>query len=257
MNPLRPILAIAFNTYREAVRSKILYSILFFGVFLITFSAVLGELSLYQNNRVIKDIGLFALSLFGNLMAIFLGSSFLHKEIERRSIYNIASKPIHRWHYFVGKFVGVWVTLMVQLSFMFAVFTAVVAVYLGSISASLFVAFVLICVEVTVMASVALFFSSFSTPYLSGFFALGILVAGKSAEVLERLVTGAEPGLRALVHLTERVLPSLYIFNVTEYVTYDLPIPPSFVYHAAMYGLCYAAIALMIGSVAFSRRDFA
>ncbi len=135
------ILAVAFNTYREAVRSKVLYSILFFGLFIIGFAAILGELSLYQNERVIKDVGLFALSLFGNLMAIFLGVSFLYKEIERKSIYNIVSKPIHRWQYFIGKFAGIIGTLWLQLFFMLIVLTLVLFIWAQNVSVNLFIAF--------------------------------------------------------------------------------------------------------------------
>ncbi|MBN1946201.1 MAG: ABC transporter permease [Bradymonadales bacterium] len=254
---LVPLGSIAFNTYREAARSKILYSILFFALFLILFSAVMGEVSLYQNERIIKDIGLFALSTFGALMAVFLGASFVYKEIERKSIYNIVSKPIHRWQYFIGKFFGIVATLLVQLVLMLIALLAVLWLWLGALPWVLLPAFVLICVEVCLVTTIALFFSSFSTPYLSGFLTIGTYVAGRSSYMIQQLASRVESeGLRFLLDLADRLLPALYIFDVSTEVTYNLPIPTTFLLQAAAYGLCYAAILLFLGSVIFSRRDF-
>lgn len=255
---LRPIVSIAFNTYREAARSKILYSILFFALFLITFSAVIGEVSLHQNERIIKDLGLFALATFGSLMAIFLGASFVHKEIERQSIYNIVSKPIKRWHYFIGKFFGILFTLLIQLCIMAILLVAVMYIWVGTVPETLLLAFVLVCVEVTIVTTVALFFSSFSTPYLSGFLTLGVWIAGKSAHMLQQLANRIDStGLRWLIDLADRVVPALYTFDVSTQVTYDLPIPGSFLFHASAYGVCYTAILLFLGAVIFTKRDFA
>lgn len=255
---MRAFVAIAFNTYREAVRSKVLYSILFFGLFLIGFAAVLGELSLYQNERVIKDVGLFALSLFGNLMAIFLGVSFVYKEIERKSIHNIVSKPIHRWQYFLGKFVGILVTLWLQLVVMLLLLTVVLSIWAQSIAGNLYIAFLLICVEVTVVCTIALLFSAFSTPYLSGFLTLGAVLVGKSADLIHRAASGVgNEMLQVVLDATHRIVPALYIFNVSTEVTYDLPIPARFVYHATVYGVCYSAVMLLFGALIFTRRDFA
>ncbi len=256
VNFARPLVSIAFNTYREAVRSKILYSILFFGLFLIGFSVVLGEVSLHQNVRVIKDIGLFALSLFGNLMAIFVGVSFVYKEIERKSIYNILSKPIPRWKYFLGKFAGIVFTLYVQLLVMFGLFLAVLAFY-DTMPINVFWAFALICVEVTVIVTVALLFSSFSTPYLSGFLTLGVFVIGKGSNLLMNLASEFEnAALTMFLEVVDRVAPALYIFNLSTQVTYDLEVPVRYVVHATLYGVGYAGVVLLAGMLIFSRRDF-
>ncbi|MCA9562579.1 MAG: ABC transporter permease subunit [Myxococcales bacterium] len=257
MLAIRALTSISFNTYREAVRSKILYSILFFGLFMISFAAVLGEVSYYQNLRVIKDIGLFSLSLFGDLMAIFLGASFVYKEIERKSIFNILSKPLKRWHYFVGKLLGILATLYIQLLIMFVTLVVVISVYSDGLPPNLISAFLLICTEVTVVATVALFFSAFSTPYLSGFFSLGMLVAGKAGETFQRMVSASEnEGLRFVFGLLDRILPALWTFNLATEVTYEIPVPPTFVLNAMLYGFAYAAVLAMLGSWVFSRRDF-
>lgn len=255
---LTPVLSVAFNTYREAVRSKVLYSILFFGLFMILFSAALGELSLYQNERVIKDVGLFSLSLFGNVMAIFLGASFLYKEIERKSIYNIVTKPIHRWQYFVGKFLGLTFTLYLQLLIMTVLLAIVVSVWAEGFPVKMLVAASMVGVEVTMMTTIALLFSSFSTPFLSGFLSLGAFVIGKSASIIQNFAVSAENGiLQSLLEFADRIAPALYIFNLSTEVTYDLAIPTQFLVQSTLYGLCYAAIMLVFGCLIFSRRDFA
>lgn len=252
-----PTLAIAYNTYREAVRSKVLYAILFFALFLFVFSALLGEASLNQNLRVILDLGLFALSLFGNLVAVFLGVSFVHKEIERKSLYNILSKPIRRWHYVVGKFGGILATIVLQLAVMSAVLALVVLAWSETFPKALLAAFWLVAIEVMVVASIALFFSSFSTPYLSGFFTLGVFVVGKSVQTLSRFAESMENvALANLIDVLERVVPALHIFNVSTQVTYGLRIPFDFVLHATAYGLGYTLIVLLLACLIFSRRDF-
>ena len=256
-NPLSVVLTIAFNTYREAVRSKILYSILFFGIFLIAFSVALGEFSFYQNERVIKDVGLFALSTFGSLMAVFLGVSFVYKEIERKSIHNILSKPVRRWQYFLGKFLGIVTTLYLQLALMFAVLCGILLFWIQRLPANVTIAFFLICVEVTIVTTIALLFSSFSTPYLSGFMTLGAYLIGKGGAFILRFAEGREEvALKVLLNLADRIVPALYVFDISAQVTYDLKVPPRFIYHAVGYGLCYSIVVLMAGMLIFSRRDF-
>jgi ABC-type transport system involved in multi-copper enzyme maturation permease subunit len=254
---LRVLGAIAFNTYREAVRSKVLYSILFFAMLMLAFSAFLGEVSLHQNVRVIKDVGLFVLSLFGNLMAIFLGVSFVYKEIERKSIFNILSKPIRRWQYYLGKFLGILLTLVVQLGLMFVLFLIVLSVWSDGIDTNVFLAFVLTLFEVTLILTVALFFSSFSTPYLSGFLALGVFVIGKGAHLLLQLSREFEnAALEAVMTVVDAVAPALYVFNLSTQVTYDLHIPMSYIWSAFLYGASYSAVVLLLGMTIFARRDF-
>ena len=253
---LRPVLSIAFNTYREAVRSKILYSILFFGIFMIIFSAALGEFSLNQNVRVIKDVGLYALSIFSCMMAIFLGISFVYKEIEQKSIFNLLSKPIHRWQYFLGKFLGIVFTVYLQVFFMFLVLLGLLTIWVDSLPVNLIIATYLIFLEVSILVTIALFFSSFSTPYLSGFFTIGTYIVGKSGHLLIPFTEGKGEALRLLLTGIDRIIPAFHMLDVSTEVTYSLPIPGLYVFHATLYCLGYSAILLLLGMTIFSRRDF-
>ena len=107
--------AIAVNTFREAVRNKILYALLLFALAMIVAGTFLGRLSLDQNVRIIQDFGLFSVTFFGMVIAVFVGVTLLYDEIQRRTIYVLLSKPIHRAEFVVGKYVGMLLTLLVQV----------------------------------------------------------------------------------------------------------------------------------------------
>src|SRR5690606_4097344 len=149
------IYAIALNTFREAVRSKILYAILFFAVLLILGSLAFGELSLYQQERAIQDLGVVVITLFGSLIAIYTGVSLLYKEIDKKTIYTIVSKPIERWHFLVGKYLGILITMAVQVAFMSAIFLGMLWVRDIPIGLTLLQALLLIYVEIAVVAAIA------------------------------------------------------------------------------------------------------
>jgi ABC-type transport system involved in multi-copper enzyme maturation permease subunit len=125
------ILAIAVNTFREAVRDRVLYAVLAFAVAVLLFSLALGELSLHQEQRVVLDIGLASISLFSVVIAVFLGSSLLYKELERKTLYVILPRPIRRWEFLVGKYAGVVLTALVFLGLMGAIQLWVAAVQRG------------------------------------------------------------------------------------------------------------------------------
>ena len=181
------MLAIAKNTFREAIRDRILYGFLFFAVLLILFSVVLGQLSFNQQIRCTLDVGLAGISFFSVLIAIFLGITLLHKEIEKRTIYTVLSKPVSRATYLLGKFLGLAATMAVQIMLMVAVFLAVLLLMGGELTSGLFFALALIFVEVLLVISLALFFTSFSSPFLSGIFCLGIFAAGRNADLITEL----------------------------------------------------------------------
>ena len=148
------IVAVAKNTFLEAIRDRILYGFLFFAVSLILFSMVLGQLSFNEEVRAIIDIGMAGISLFSVLMAIFLGITMLHKEIEKRTLYTILSRPISRTAYMVGKFFGLVATLFVQIALMTAVWIAVLKIHGAALPAGIIPAFILICFETMVVISI-------------------------------------------------------------------------------------------------------
>src|SRR5438045_1071746 len=124
---MRVIRSIALNVFKESVRDKVLYNLVFFAVMLIAVSYLLGELTAGQDVKIIKDLGLAAMSVFGLFIAVFIGIGLVSKEVERRSIYSLLAKPISRQQFILGKYLGLVLTLLVNISAMTAALFAVLA----------------------------------------------------------------------------------------------------------------------------------
>ncbi len=258
------MLAIAKNTFREAIRDRILYGFLFFAVLLILFSVVLGQLSFNQQIRCTLDVGLAGISFFSVLIAIFLGITLLHKEIEKRTIYTVLSKPVSRATYLLGKFFGLAATMAVQIMLMVAVFFAVLLLMGGELTSGLFFALVLIFVEVLLVISLALFFTSFSSPFLSGIFCLGIFAAGRNANLITELAkTKSLEWLQPILEGVTAVLPNFYLFFPSgkmveeSWVTvHDQFVSTGYLASTVGYGLIYTGAFLVFSMALLSRRDF-
>ncbi len=261
---LRVVLAIARNTFREAIRDRILYGILFFAVLLILFSLVLGQLSFNEEVRVTIDVGLAGISFFSVLMSIFLGITLLHKEIEKRTIYTVLSKPVPRYSYVVGKFLGLAATMLVLIALMTAVFLAVLLIQGGRPGGGLPVALLLICVETLLFIAMALFFGSFTSPFLSGLFCLGLFAAGRNADLIGELAK-REPltFLAPVLDGVGAVLPNLHLFYPSgklvggDWTTvHGQFVGSGYLFHATGYGLAYTAVLLLLSVLLLGRRDF-
>ncbi|MBI4475190.1 MAG: ABC transporter permease subunit [Acidobacteria bacterium] len=167
------ILTIARNTFRENIRDKILYNLILFALLMILSSFVLGQLTLGHEERVIIDIGLSSISIFGTLIAIFIGIQLVYKELERRSIYALLSKPVERWEFILGKYLGLLITLFVNVGIMMAGLILTL-LYHGGIALEgylgLLPAVCLTLFSLAVTTALALVFSTFSTPALSAVF---------------------------------------------------------------------------------------
>jgi Cu-processing system permease protein len=304
--------AIAINTFREAVRDKVLYGVVGLASSLLIFTLALAELSLNQQSRVVADVGLASISFFAIVVAVFLGSSLLYKEIERKTLYVILPKPIERWEFLVGKFLGIALTGTVFVGIMGAIQLWVASVQAG-IGAPILIggtlvtigvfalgfyvrrdasailvpwavaAFViaalacsrtntemapivaqlaLIVVELTVTASVALLFSSFSTPFLTGAFTVGVWILGRSADAMIAMPARAvPPQIKSLLSVLAWIVPNNDLFApgrhalVAATATHGSPL--LYVVEATGYGLCYVLVMLVASSVIFARRDFA
>ncbi len=260
---MRAILAVLLNTFRETIRDKILYGIVFFAVVLILATFVLGEWSLHEEVRVTTDLGLAGISLFSILLAVVLGVSLMYKEIERKTLYPVLSKPVARWQFLVGKYMGMALTLALALVLLGAVFFAVLAIQGGVPSRALVIAMALIYLEVLVVTAVALFFSSFSTPFVSGVLTLGTFVVGRNLDTLEHFLHAREievmPGLFKaftvafpnlyLFYPSGRAMESEWVSVHSVFVTWD------YLLTAAGYGAAYVAVCLAASIIVFGRRD--
>ena len=258
------VLAIARNTFREAIRDRILYGFLFFAVALILFSLVLGQLSFNEEIRCTVDVGLAGISFFAVLMSIFLGITLLHKEIEKRTIYPVLAKPVTRGAYLMGKFLGLAGTLAVQIALMVIVFALILKLQGGSLEIGLLAALSLIFVETLLVTSLALFFTSFSSPFLSGLFCLGIFVAGRNADLIAQL--GTRKSLEWLAPALDgvtAVLPNFHLFYPSGKLVdgswasvHEQFVSSGYLLTTWGYGLAYTAALLLLAIVLLGRRDF-
>lgn len=257
------ILAIAQNTFREAIRNKVLYALLFFAVLLILGSVAIGRLSLHEEVRIIEDLGLAATSLFGIIICVFVGVNLVHKELDRKTIYLILARPIRREEFLLGRYLGTLGTMAVMVFLMAAVLAATVAARGGDLHGSLLKAVVLVYLEVAIVSAVALFFSSFSTPFLSGLFTFLIFVAGRLVPDIRQLATRFPPGAsRWALQATAAILPNGRLFYVSGAVVEEqwrsihmTFVTWTYVAQAASYALFYSAAVLLLAAVVFRRRD--
>lgn len=251
------IRAIAANTFKEAIRDRILYLLLFFAAVSIIFSRLLALLTVGDRVKIIIDVGLASLSLFGALMAILMGTGLVYKEIDKKTIYTLLAKPIHRYQFLLGKYIGLIATLFIMLLSMSAIFLFLIFFHTFKIEWSLLVAIFYIFIEVCLITAVALFFSCFSTPILSSIFSLSFYLIGHLSWGLETLIKKMKPGLgKVLARIFYAFLPDLENFNFKTEVVYKLPILPSVFLFSALYGIFYSLFVLFLAILVFRKRDF-
>ncbi|MCX5741687.1 MAG: ABC transporter permease subunit [Proteobacteria bacterium] len=257
------IWAIALNTFREAARIRVLYGILVLVVGANLLALVLGEMAVHDESRVARDIGLAGISLFGSLTAIFLGVFLLYTEVQRRTIHAIVSKPIERWEFVVGKYLGMALVLSVLVVVFGLAMGGMLLWQGGGVTAAVGKALILSWFEVLVVAALAIFFSSFSTPFLSGIFALALWVIGRVTPDIERATQAASPAISAVTKVVLRIVPDLHLFSVSgrsldgnAVSVHGDFVPWSYVGLASLHGIGWIVWLLAFAAVLFHRRDF-
>ncbi len=257
MSSAKKVWAIVLNTFREAVRDRILYAIVFFAIAILLLSTIMDIITIGQRAKIIIDMGLASISIFGALIAIFVGIGLVYKEIDKRTIYTIVSKPVARWQFLLGKYLGLVLTLLVEVAAMSAIFFIIVWSELGSVPSLLFVAVGLTFLELMVVCAVAIFFSSFSTPILSGMYTLGVYLIGHLTRDLYQFSFRYNGTLlQKLMLVLYYFFPNLNNFNIRSQAVHGLPVAPGYVAFAVAYGILYIALLLVVSSFIFSRRDF-
>ena len=267
---MRAVSWVAVSVFRESVRDKVLYNLVLFAILLIGASLLIGELTAGQDVKIIKDLGLAATSVFGLFIAVFIGIGLVSKEVERRSIYSLLAKPIDRSQLVVGKYIGLALTLIVNVGVM-AIAQYVVLAYMGwrapdavakawdapPLDPKLLVAVGLILVELMLVTAIAIFFSTFSTPILSAALTFSLFVVGHFSADLRNFQNVVEsPAAGRLAAALYWVLPNLAQFDIKAQVVHGQAVPAGYVALALAYAAAYIALLLTISVLVFSRRDF-
>ncbi len=268
----RRIGTVAWHVFKESVRDRVLYGIGGFAVVLVAASLVIAQITAGQDVKIIKDLGLATIELAGILMTVFIGVGLVAREIERRSIFSLLSKPLPRWEFIVGKYLGLVLTIVVNIGAMTVVFYLVLA-WLGWTSPEnvrlawtappadpmLLVAIVEIVAELALLTAVALFFSTFSSStLLSVAFTVGLLIAGELSQDLRHFgdLVDAPPSVAAIVSAAGWVVPAFSAFDHKNAIVSGLAVEPGRVLFNLLYAAVYSSAAVAAAVAVFSRREF-
>ncbi len=251
--------AVALNTFREAVRDRVLYNLIFFALMMMGAAILVGQISIGIERLVIINLGLSAISIFGLVMAVFIGVGLVYKEIEKRTLYSLLAQPVRRSEFLLGKYAGLLLTLLVNTSLM-TLGLAAALFYVGRpfvrADSSILVAVYFILLELALVTALALFFSCFSSPMLSTLFTLGIYVTGVFAGDIRNLgELTHNPALKAATHVLYYVVPNFHNFNAIAAVAHGESISATLAAQNTLYAALYVALLLLAASAIFSRRD--
>ncbi len=250
---------VAINTFREAVRDRVMYNLILFALMMMGAAILVGEISIGISRLVIINLGLSAISIFGLVMAIFIGVGLVYKEMEKRTLYSLLAKPVRRWEFLVGKFGGLLLTLTVNTLLMTLGLAA--ALYYVSreflrADATILVAVYFILLELALVTALALFFSCFSSPMLSTMFTLGIYVAGFfSSDIREIGMVTRNPAMQATARAISYLLPNFRNFDVIAAASHGDAIPFTLIWQNTVYATLYVALVLIAASAVFSGRN--
>jgi len=249
---------IASNTFREAVRDRVLYNLIAFALLMSGAAILVGQISIDIERLVVINLGLTAVSLFGLVIAIFIGIGLVSKEIDKRTLYTVLSRPVRRWEFIVGKFLGLAGTLVVNTVCMaIGVFAALLYVshHFQKADGWLLVALYFIILQFLIITALALLFSSFSSPLLSAVFAFALFVIGCFAEDLRGFAGMTQGITRWLATGTAYLVPNFSALNVISSVAHQQPVSGQLIVYNTAYALIYAAMALSGAVLVFERRN--
>ena len=253
---MRAIRAIAANTFKEALRDRILYLFLGFSIALLASSKLFGILTVGDQSKIIKDMGLAGIQFFVMLIAVMMSVLLVSREIDSKTVYYILAKPVRRWQFLIGKYLGLLSIVLVNLVLMTAVLLLFVWVYGGGFDPRLLLATGFIGVEMTVLVAFAILFSVLTKPILGSVFTLAVFVVGHVSADLW-LLTRHLPGSmgKTLVSVLYYVVPNLERFNFKTEVVHQLPVPMAAVGWALLYGGVFTVLVLVLACWRFEGKD--
>lgn len=251
------IKAIALNTFKEAVRNKIFYLLIFFGIFFSLSSKLISMLTIGDTLKILKDVGFASINFFSVLIAIFTGINLVYKEIEKKTVYFILSKSVDRRDFILGKFLGLALTIFIALIIMTSVFSIFILAFSGTFDPGILLYFIFLFTELLIIISISILFSSFSTPILSSIFTIILYLIGHVTwtfnEFKYKLIS---PLQKFFAYFIYYLFPNLEKFNIKSALVMDDPISIKIVFSTLAYGIFYVTAILLISIHIFKRREF-
>jgi ABC-type transport system involved in multi-copper enzyme maturation permease subunit len=254
------IALIAKNTFKECLRDKVLYNLVIFAVLIIASSLILSSITIGDVKQIIINLGLSTLSVFGTLISIFIGIQLVHKEIDKKTIYSLLAKPVARYQFVLGKYLGLVWTLAVNVSVMiFGIYASIFylrhSLQLGD--TQILFAGGLILIELMVVVAIALCFSTFSTPALSALYTFSLYVIGHfNADIRAYGQANDSYFVKVISSTVYYLLPNFGNFDVISSTAHGQFMTTRLYLDSLFYGLIYSTAVVLISILIFERRNF-
>lgn len=255
MTTLRHIIAIAKNTFRETIRDRVLYAILVFSLIFLGFTLIISSISLGTDLHVMRSLGLAGMYLFSVIITVFLGTSLIYKEIEKRTLYFILAKPISRGEVVIGKFIGLLASVSVCVLGMFLVYLGMIAYKGGGFDVVALLSGLYTLFDLSVLIALSILFSTFATPLASAMYAIVIIYVGHSLDVIMQAVRTSGPIAKGIANVMYYLLPNLQKFDIRNLVVYGMHPSLASVISVFAYAAVYCAVLLYIATLSFRTRE--
>lgn len=256
--PWQGTTTVAAMTFQEAVRNKLLLVTLVFAAVLTALSISAGSVSLGHRGRLIMDVGLAAASMLGTIIAIALTVISFGSEVKNKTAYTLLTRPISRWAYLLGKYLGIVATMQVVVMLMLGATTLSLSVYGEEIPPAFWASAWLTLIEMSLVVAVALFFSTVGVPVLAATYTAGLILAGNLAGDILNLAQSSEAAgdmaSSGILHAVYYIIPDLADLSLRPEAANELSVPENFLWLGTLYGISYAAIALLASMWVFSRK---
>jgi ABC-type transport system involved in multi-copper enzyme maturation permease subunit len=250
--------AITLNTFREAVRDRVLYNLVLFVFLLVASAPVISQISIGMEKLMLVNLGLSSISLFGVIIAIFVGIGLVSKEIEKKTLYTILSRPVRRWEFIAGKYLGLLLTLVVNAVLMTVGFYLALLLFTNGLKradAMLLVAIYFIVLQFMMMVAITLLFSTFSSPIFSAIFAFALFVIGTFGNDLRNFAAMSKGATKWLAMSAAYVMPNFASLNVISQVAHNKTVGGHLVLFNTMYALLYSIAVTAAAVLVFERRN--
>jgi ABC-type transport system involved in multi-copper enzyme maturation permease subunit len=255
---MRTMTHIAANTFREAVRDRVLYNLIFFALLMVGTAPLFGEISIGLERIILVNVGLTAIALFGVVIGVFIGTGLVSKEIEKRTLYTILSRPVQRWQFILGKYAGLSLTLAVNAAFMaLGFFVAVfwVAKHFERGDVASLVALYFILLQFLLVTAIALLFSTFSSPLFAAVFSFAIFVIGNFADDLRGFAQLTKGPVGLIAKGLSYAVPNFGALNIVSMAAHGQSVSASIVGMNTLYVATYCAAALSAAILIFERKN--
>lgn len=254
--PWTPLLAIVKSTICGYIRERVLVIVVVFAFILMMSSYVLAPLAVGAQKKIIVDVGLASISLFGVLLVILLGAGSYSREKDKGILPSLLAKPISRFEYLVGRYVGTVTTIAIVMVVMALVYLGVMWASRTTVTQTMLQAMYLSVIEIALLTSVLTFFSTFSSPVLCSFFTLCVFISGHlSKDLLAFAEHFGSPPLQVMSTVFYYVLPNMSLFDIRSEAVHGIPLMNQYVQSVTIYAVCFTIFLLYMSLIRFGRRD--